>query len=73
MAKVIGIHRLALKPGVTAAEFEEFVANKVFPGLGVVIHADKTISHGITIADWLRSQHRPFRPHPDAEDRNYLP
>ena len=25
MAKVVGVHRLALKPGVNGAEFEEFM------------------------------------------------
>jgi hypothetical protein len=57
MAKVIGIHRLVLKPGVNGADFEEVMKEKVFTGLGVVIQLDKTITHGLTMADWAHSEH----------------
>jgi hypothetical protein len=50
MAKVIGIHTLSLNPGVNAAEFEPLVLKDVFPGLGVVVQVDKTISHSFTLA-----------------------
>ena len=33
MAKVVGIHRFALKPGVKGADFEHLMNTKVFSGL----------------------------------------
>jgi hypothetical protein len=72
MAKVIGIHRLALKPGVKAADFEEVMQKKVFTGLGVVIQVDKTISHGFTMAGWGHSEHSLMRSSEDHPDGNYL-
>jgi hypothetical protein len=73
MGKVVGVHRLALKPGVEAANFEEFVRKEVFPGLGVVIHgADKSFSHGLTAAHWLASRHMLLRNTGDDAGGNYL-
>ncbi len=57
IAKVIGIHTLSLKLGVSAAEFEHFVLRDVFPGLGVVVQVDKTISLGFTLAGWGSDSH----------------
>jgi hypothetical protein len=61
MAKVIGIHTLSLKLGVNAAEFENFVLKDLFPGLGVVVQVDKTISHGFTLAGWGSATHSLLR------------
>lgn len=72
MAKVIGVHRLSLKPGVKGADFEELMRKKVFPGLGVVIHADKTISHGFTRAGWGHAEHVLLRSSQDDKDGNYV-
>jgi hypothetical protein len=72
MAKVVGVHRLALKPGVNGAEFEEFMRTTVFPGLGIVVHVDKTISHGFTLADWGDAEHLLLRSNQDDKDGNYL-
>jgi hypothetical protein len=72
MAKVVGIHRLALKPGVKAADFEDLMRKKVFPGLGVVIQVDKTISHGFTLAGWGNAENFLLRNTQDDKDDNYL-
>ena len=72
MAKVVGVHRLALKQGVRGADFEEFMRKKVFPGLGIVIQVDKTISHEMTLADWLNTEHLLLRSNQDDKDGNYL-
>ena len=72
MAKVVGIHRLALKPGVKAADFEDLMRKKVFPGLGVVIQVDKTISHGFTLAGWGNAENFRLRNTQDDKDDNYL-
>jgi hypothetical protein len=72
MAKVVGVHRLALKPGVEARDFEEFVRKEIFPGLHVVIQVDKTISHHFTAAAWLASRHMLLRNTGDDADGNYL-
>jgi hypothetical protein len=72
MAKVVGVHRLALKPGVEAADFEEFVRKEIFPGLHVVIQVDKTISHNFTAAAWSASRHMLLRNTGDDADGNYL-
>jgi hypothetical protein len=72
MAKVVGIHRLALKPGVKAADFEDLMRKKVFPGLGVVIQVDKSISHGFTRADWGLAENFLLRNTQDDKDGNYL-
>jgi hypothetical protein len=69
MAKVVGVHRFALKPEVKGADFEEFMRTKVFPGLGVVPHVDKTISHEFTITNWLHTEHLLLR---SNQDGNYL-
>ena len=61
MAKVIGIHRLALKPGVNGADFEEVMKKKVFTGLDLVIQLDKTITHDFTMAGWGHSEHSLMR------------
>ena len=57
MARVIGIHRFALKPGVKGADFEEVMNKKVFTDLGGVIQLDKMITHGFTMAGWGHSEH----------------
>jgi hypothetical protein len=72
MAKVIGVHRLALNQGVSDADFEEFMQKEVFPGLQVVIQVDKTISHEFTLADWRDAQHLLLRSDHDDKDGNYL-
>lgn len=72
MAKVIGIHKLALKPGVKGADFEEVMRKKVFPGLGVVFQVDKTISHGFTLANWADAEHLLLHSSEDDKDGNYL-
>jgi hypothetical protein len=72
MAKVVGIHRLALKPGVKAADFEDLMRKKVFPGLGVVIQVDKSISHGFTLAGWGLAENFLLRNTQDDKGGNYL-
>jgi hypothetical protein len=67
---VVGIHRLALKPGVKAADFEDLMRKKVFPGL--VIQVDKTISHGFTLAGWGLAENFLLRNTQDDKDGNYL-
>jgi hypothetical protein len=72
MAKVIGIHRLALKPGVNGADFEEVMKKKVFTGLGIVIQLDKTITHDFTMASWGHSEHSLMRSTEHDADGDYL-
>jgi hypothetical protein len=72
MAKIVGVHRLALKPGVRGPDFEQFMRENVFPGLGIVIQVDKTISHAFTLGDWRRTEHFLLRSNQDEKDGNYL-
>jgi len=72
MAKVIGIHTLALKPGVKAANFEQFMRKEVFPALGEIVTIDKMIIHGFTLAGWADSEHMLLRSTQDDKDSNYL-
>ena len=72
MAKIVGVHRLALKPDVKEADFEEFMRSELFPGLRNVFQVDKTISHGFTKADWGSSEHLLLRSTQDDKDGNYL-
>ena len=57
MARIVGCHRLALKPGVDAAKFEAAMKTDVFPGVGIVAQANKAISHGFTKGHWLSARH----------------
>src|SRR5882724_5758940 len=43
--KVVGVHRFALKPGVKAADFEEFMRMQGVPGLGLRGWAEVRIWH----------------------------
>jgi hypothetical protein len=72
MAKIIGIHRFALKAGVKGADFEELMRTKVFPGLRIVPQIDKTISHDMTLADWTGTEHLLLRSNQDDKDGAYL-
>ena len=72
MAKVIGIHRLALKPGANGSDFEEIMHKKVLPGVGATIHLNKMITHGFTMAAWDDSEHRLMRSSQSDADGDYL-
>jgi hypothetical protein len=72
MAKVVGIHRFTLKPGVKGADFEHLMNTKVFSGLGMVIQLDKTITHDFTLAGWGSSEHTLLRSGGDDADGTYL-
>jgi hypothetical protein len=71
MAKVVAVHRLALKKGVEGPIFEQFMQKELFPGLRVVIQVEKTISHGFTLADWATAEHLLLRSNQDDRDGNY--
>ena len=72
MAKVIGIHRFALKPGMNGADFEGVMNEKVFTGLNLVIQLDKTITHDFTMAGWAHSEHSLMRSTEHQADGDYL-
>lgn len=72
MPKVVGVHTLALKPGVSGADFEQFMQEQVFTtGIGMVINLDKKISHGFTLADWAGANHLLLRNSQDDRKENY--
>lgn len=72
MAKVIGIHKFALNPGIPEADFEDFMRKKVFPELGVVFQVDKMISHGFTLANWSSAEHLLLRSSQDDKEGSHL-
>jgi hypothetical protein len=67
MSRIVAIHRLELGSGVDRAAFEEFVRGDVFPGLSIVIHVNKMISHGFTKIRWMEGEHVLLRPQPSPD------
>lgn len=72
MARVIGIHRFALKPGVKSADFETIMRERVLKDFTAVFHFDRRLSHGFTRARWGSARHLLFQSNEPGKEAEYI-